>query len=227
MNSLESPEELGRLPALFSADLPDMDLPRTEHAREASSKMRSAAISFVRLRVFFLVALFSAMFFSVTHGSLAQMIGMSTEELAKASSLVVLGDVEDVQSFWSDDRRRIVSRATVLVQQVIRGKTIERRITVEYPGGEIDGLGMKVSDVAPMEKGERVLVFLTDHRVRKAGSVREFIGKAQGKYSISSDGIARKKGFSVASRGDLVDHELPLDDIIRKIKSVDDKQDKN
>jgi len=186
-------------------------------------RTRFAWTSTVFFRAFFLASIFSSMFLSVTNGSLAQMIGLSTEELAKTSSLVVLGDVEDVQSFWSDDHRRIVSRATVLAQQVVRGKTVERKITVEYPGGEIDGLGMKVSDVAPMDKGEKVLLFLSDNMVRKTGTVRKLIGKAQGKYSIGADGIARKKGFSIATGADLVDRELPLDEIIRKIKSVDDK----
>lgn len=179
------------------------------------------------LPAFFFAALFCVMFFSVTPGSFAQMIGLSTEELARASSLVVVGDVEDVQSFWSDDHRRIVSRATVLVQEVVRGKTVERKITVEYPGGEIDGLGMKVSDVAPMDKGERVLLFLGVHKIVSSGRVRKIIGKAQGKYSIGADSIARKKGFSIVTGGDAVDREIPLDEIIRKIKSLDDKPAKN
>lgn len=155
----------------------------------------------------------------------SQMIGMSTQELARASSLVVVGDVEEVKSHWSDDGRRIVSRATVLVREVVRGKTVDKRITVEYPGGEIGDLGMRVSDVAPVTKGEKVLLFLSDREERRSGPVRGLTGKGQGKYTIGADGIARKKGFSLAERGDAVDHALPLDDLIKKVKSAD--EDKN
>jgi hypothetical protein len=153
----------------------------------------------------------------------AQMRGLSTEELTRGSSLVVVGDVEEVESYWSEDGKRILSRATVLVREVVRGKTTENRISVEYPGGEIDGLGMKVSDVAPLTRGEKVLLFLSEKKKRRMGEAHSIIGKAQGKYTIEKDGTARKKGFSIAERPEVVEDRLPLEELIKKVRAIDEK----
>lgn len=169
------------------------------------------------------IAFFSALLFLSVGPVQAQMMGLSTEELARGSSLVVVGDVEEVESYWSEDGKRILSRATVLVREVVRGKTTENRIHVEYPGGEIDGLGMKVSDVAPMARGEKVMLFLSEKRKRRLGDAHSIIGKAQGKYTIEKDGTARKKGFSIAERQEVVEDKLPLEELIKKVKAVDEK----
>jgi hypothetical protein len=46
------------------------------------------------------------------------------------------------------------------------------------------------------------------------------VGKAQGKYTVGKDGMARKQGFSVGAGREAVDAEIPVDVLIEKIKSV-------
>lgn len=91
---------------------------------------------------------------------------------------------------------------------------------MEQPGGEVDGVGMKVSDIAPMTKGQRVLVFIKSVR----GSVREraygVVGKGQGVYKIR-DGIARKEGFTVAGRANAVENNIPIEVIKERIRRVE------
>ena len=150
----------------------------------------------------------------------AHMVGVSTEELARGSDLVVEGTVEGTTSQWSNDGTTIYTSATVVIQRVIRGKTEQNRVVVEYEGGKVGRDGLKVSDVAEMAKGEKVLLFLTRGRSRKDGFAFHTVGKAQGKYTVGDDGIARKKGVSLGRGREVIDAEIPVDVLIEKIQSV-------
>jgi hypothetical protein len=148
------------------------------------------------------------------------MTGLSTEELTRSSEAVVVGGVEDVESHWTQDGTSIFTTVSVDVEEVVRGVVIQQRVTVEYEGGEIGEIGLKVSDVAPLERGERVLLFLKSGKSKRYGSVYNIVGKAQGKYLIGEDGIARKRGFALSSRKEAVESETPLRRLIEKIRNV-------
>jgi hypothetical protein len=150
----------------------------------------------------------------------AIMKGLSTEELARASDIVVMGEIESVDPMWSNDGTAIVTRASLVIAEVIRGKASQQRIAIEYEGGEIGDVGMKVSDSALLIKGERVLLFLKPDKNRKDGKVHRIVGKGQGRYTIGEDGIARKKGFALLYGGEAVDNGISVDRLIEKIKSV-------
>jgi hypothetical protein len=150
----------------------------------------------------------------------AFMTGLSTEELTRSSEAVIVGGVEDVESHWTKDGTSIVTTASVVVDEVVRGVVLQQTATVEYEGGEIGEIGLKVSDVAPLERGERVLLFLKSGKSKRFGSVYNIVGKAQGKYLIGEDGIARKRGFTLSSRKDVVESETPLSRLIEKIRNV-------
>ena len=152
--------------------------------------------------------------------SWAVMEGISTEDLARGSDLVVLGDVESAAASWSSDHETIFTTAIVAVTEVIKGRTVSQKIEIEYPGGEVGDIGMRVSDEPGMEKGEKVLLFLK-HVIRPDETHKyNLVGKAQGKYSIGPDGVARKKGFSLGGDTKQIDAEVPLDTLIEKIKRV-------
>ncbi len=148
------------------------------------------------------------------------MTGLSTEELTRSSEAVVVGGVEDVESHWNQDGTSIFTTASVVVEEVVRGSVIQQMVTVEYEGGEIGEIGLKVSDVAPLERGEKVLLFLKSGKSKIDGSVYHIVGKAQGKYLIGEDGIARKRGFALGNRKDVVESETPLGRLIEKIRNV-------
>jgi hypothetical protein len=157
----------------------------------------------------------------------AMMVGLSTEELTVKSDEVVVGQVQSIESRWSDDGRMIVSSATVLVNEALLGNTAESTVTVEYEGGEVGDLGIKVSDTVPLKRGEDVVLFLKARKdeyrtqaLNGGGRAYRLVGRAQGKYVVGSDGIARKRGFSLAANPGKVDNDLPVDELIRKIKGV-------
>ncbi len=151
----------------------------------------------------------------------AVMEGLSTEDLARGAELVVVGDVESVAAGWSADRATIVTTAVLAVTDVVKGQSAGRRIEVRIPGGEVGDIGFKVSDEPRMEPGERVLVFLTRAAGPDDSNGYRLVGKGQGKYTIGPDGIARKKGFTLAGKTRSVDAEIPLGALIEKIERAE------
>ena len=170
-------------------------------------------LAFLPLTVFFCIV--SSSF------SFAVMKGLSTEELTAASGLVIEGEVENTEALWSKDGK-IFTRASVVVNTFIKGQTSQQKITVEYDGGEIGDIGMKVSDQAPvpLEKGEKVLLFLKAGKGKKDGEAYNIVGKGQGKYRIDKNGIARKSGFTIAGPKGMIDNNIPADQLVEKIRNV-------
>ena len=168
--------------------------------------------------------------------ALAIMDGFSIPDLSAQSDVVVMGRVMNVTSHWSQDGKRIMSTANIWVDEVVRGTGrhgSEKVVTVEYEGGEIGDVGYRVSDAVILNAGENIVVFLQasagasgSRRIQSesygAGSGMPYtvMGRAQGVYKISDDGIARKEGFTVASRRDAVVNNIPAVDLLRMIREV-------
>ena len=153
----------------------------------------------------------------------AVMMGLSTEELTRSSDSVIVGQVEEVISYWSEDRKTIFSRATIRVERVIKGKTSGQTIEVEFPGGEVDGIELIISDMSKFKKGEKTLLFLGPTQAKGPRFFRNIVGKAQGKYTIGPDNRAHKEGFTIFSGREKVDNNLPLDELINRIRTLKDE----
>jgi len=100
------------------------------------------------------------MTFSIPSVSSAVMLGIPTEELAGTSEIVVAGEVKNVGTHWSNDGTTLITRAVIINRDTIKGRSTQRQIIVEYDGGEIGDIGLKVSDMATLKAGERVILFL-------------------------------------------------------------------
>jgi hypothetical protein len=153
--------------------------------------------------------------------SSAVMKGLSTEELTRGSTVIIMGKVENVEAQWSCDKSTIYSRASIVIDDVIKGLIIQDKIIVEYEGGEVGDIGLKVSDVSPLKKGETIILFLKADKRKDVGVVYNITGKAQGKYVIGEDGIARKSGFSLINGEDFIDNEISVDELIDKIRGIE------
>ena len=153
----------------------------------------------------------------------AIMVGLSTEELTRASEVVIRGEVVDVKPHWSEDGKTIFTSASIMISDIIKGKLYQKKIIVEYEGGEIANIGVKVSDVQPLTKGEKIILFLKSGKSKKGeknGDIHNIVGSAQGKYTIGNDGIARKSGFSIIEGKEVIDNNISVDALIDKIKGV-------
>jgi hypothetical protein len=152
--------------------------------------------------------------------SAAIMLPLSTENLTRESELIISGDVKQVKSEWGEDKKSIFTFATVTVRETIKGKASDKTLKIMYEGGEIDGIGMKVSDVAIPNVGENVLLFLKPAKTRQLETIYKNVGKAQGQYKIDKDGIARKSGYNVEGSAKDIDNTLPIEVLIEKIKRI-------
>ena len=177
---------------------------------EATQRCLKAIFSFVLI----------TLIWTLPSTSWAVMEGLSTEDLTRSSDSVISGNVESTTARWSDDGKTILTSAIVVVSEVIKGRSVNQKIEVEYPGGEVGDIGLRVSDEPDMEEGEKVLLFMKQE-IKPSGTQKyNLVGKGQGKYSIGPDRIARKKGFSLVGGTKQIDAEVPLDDLIEKIRRV-------
>ena len=158
--------------------------------------------------------------FCLSQQSAAIMVSLSTENLTKESALIILGDVKHVKSEWGEDKKSIFTFATVAVQETIKGKAANKTLKIIYEGGEIDGIGMRVSDVAIPDVGENVLLFLKPAKTKHFETIYKNVGKAQGQYRIDKDGIARKAEYNLEGSAKDIDNNMPIEVLIEKIKRI-------
>ena len=150
----------------------------------------------------------------------ALMLAMSLEQLVAESDMVVDGQVMEVRSFWTTDHKSIVTRANIVVSEVIAGEVKEQIVMVEYPGGEVDGIGLKVSDIATLKTGENVVLFLRRMKnLAGEAQVLQIVGEAQGKYSVA-EGMAVKGDFTVAGPNTKVQYTVSVEDLKREVRKI-------
>ena len=115
--------------------------------------------------------------------SFALMADIDGAELAKEAKMIVQGEVKSVKSYKGINDV-IYTRASVSVSDVFKGKIAKKNITVEYRGGEVNDIGLSIEDTPLLEKGEQVLLFLTNSFWRK--NVYYIVGGISGKYTINN-----------------------------------------
>jgi hypothetical protein len=149
-----------------------------------------------------------------------QAIAASVEDLARSSELVVHGRVVGTTARWTEDGGRIFSFVEVEVLDAWRG-TAGRRITVAVPGGQVDGVGQRVSGAPDFQQGEEIVVFL---RRAEAGAHR-VNGLAQGKFRVvGSEARPDLSGLEVhpapIRSGERRAEAMPLDELRRRVKGL-------
>jgi hypothetical protein len=180
----------------------------------------------IKLLIFILLPI---LFFSSTGQSL--MVKLSLESLSHDSDAVVLGKVEDIACQWSMDRSAIVTVVTMRIQSVIKGELLQSHILIQYPGGEVGDIGLRVSDMPEFRCGEQALVFLKSISKIDDAQNSPFIamnfwpaytvfGAAQGKYSVDDNGVARKKGYSLISKDEDPERAFLLEDLMTRIRKI-------
>ena len=141
------------------------------------------------------------------------MIGSEVDDLTDEADLVVSGTVEKFQTCRSDGPVTFVTIAPDAVWKV--GAAPAGLLTVEVPGGYIDGHHLAAGISPEFEVGERAVVFLSMH---EEGVARPSAG-FQGKFSVHRDGTLDRTGVHVdalraavseAASGKLPDHRDPL-----------------
>jgi len=117
-------------------------------------------------------------------GSLyGQSSASAINDMTRQADVVAVGRVTALTSEWNQDRTRIYTRATVSVDEYLKGDGQGPYLTIVTPGGEIDGVGELYSHTPTFRQNEEVVVF-----VRNDGTGRYRVnGGPQGKLIVTKD----------------------------------------
>ncbi len=109
---------------------------------------------------------------------------VSLEELVHASDVIIVGKVESVGSHLDTAQKVILSTAVVKPIMILKGElAVGLPIKVEYRGGKVDDIEMKVSEAVKFGEGEEAVLFL----IRLDNARWRVCGRFQGKYRIGFD----------------------------------------
>ena len=86
---------------------------------------------------------------------------MSDEELVRSSSVVVDARVQRLTPHWNEDHSLIFTTVELDVSRTVysRGPSGFHALQVEVLGGELDGVGLLLTETPVFQLGERVLVY--------------------------------------------------------------------
>lgn len=160
------------------------------------------------------------------------MLPMSIEDLSKESLAVVRARVLDQTARWGEGKKRIYTHTRLeVIDPIHRSASIPAVIEVRTLGGEVDGLGMKVSGEARFTPGEQVVVFLGADRDSPA--LYRVVGMSQGKFRVHQEPEGRwvatpsLEGLAFAKRGadgvlrvsedPQAADRIPLDELRRRV----------
>jgi hypothetical protein len=148
----------------------------------------------------------------------AAMIELSVEDLSRSSDAVIVGEVREITSGWNDAQTLITTRVSVLVEEAVIGKA-DGMVVVEFIGGEVGEVGLRVSGMPSFQFGERVFLFLEAYpgSTSKSGvPTYELTGMFQGKIPI----ISQETGKSRVVLGGT---DMDLQELIRRVKGYADE----
>ena len=128
------------------------------------------------------VGLFICLISSANIPAFGQAAQVSLQELAQASSDVVVGAVSGKQSFWEGNRSRIFTEIRLKVSERVKGDAPDETVVI-VPGGQIGNTLYEVSDMPVFIEGEEVLVFLW----REPSGRHVVTGAANGKLRVVKD----------------------------------------
>jgi len=121
---------------------------------------------------------------------------MSDEALVAASQTVVVGDVDQVYSFWNEDGTAIMTEAVVHVDRVLAGSA-PAQVTVRTFGGQVAGYRLEAEGFPTFQAGEHTVLFLaagTDGTYRVAGY-------QLGQYRVRPDAQGVATAFPALGQG--------------------------
>lgn len=175
--------------------------------------------------VFFILTFF------ILNSAQALMIKLSLHRLTIEADAIILGEVENIRCEWSLDKQIILSVVTLRIHEILKGDFYNPEIFIQYPGGTLGDISLRVSDMPTFQSNEKVLVFLksiTDIPDTKNSLIVtlnifpafEVYGNAQGKYFIDANGMAQKSGYDLIAKDDEQDRPLSLSELKASIRNI-------
>ncbi|GMQ82530.1 MAG: hypothetical protein BMS9Abin05_1984 [Rhodothermia bacterium] len=129
-----------------------------------------------------------ALLFSFSRDTVAQSLKVTVEDLADVSTSVVHGKTTRVHSYWTQDKRYIMTDVTIQVDGAMKGSALSETV-VTIPGGRVGSTLYEVSDMPVFVEGEEVVVFVWEY----PSGTRTVTGGMKGKLTVVDDPVSSRK----------------------------------
>src|SRR5262249_31302184 len=113
---------------------------------------------------------------------------LGLEDLVKKARTIVVGKVAGSRTYWSADRKFILTDYTIQVDETIKGNA-GRSVSVTSVGGKIGDIELRVSGMPAFQSGEDAVVF-----IEQSGAYQTVVGLAQGKFTVVNGEVANSAG---------------------------------
>jgi len=152
----------------------------------------------------------------VTNSSYATTVQrLGLDDLVKKAHTIVVGKVSGSRTYWSADRKLILTGYTIQVDENIKGQA-SRSVEVTTIGGKIGDLELYVSGMPSFQKGESAVVF-----VEQSGAYQTVVGLGQGKFTVVNGEVVNSLGdlsFPDGKPGNPV--KMPLQNFKNQIRTI-------
>jgi hypothetical protein len=122
----------------------------------------------------------------------------SRAELTARAEAVVVGSVLEVESFWTQDGRVIVTEARVLVEEALVGEAPSVALVRTF-GGTVNGFTIEAHGFPTFAEGERLLLFLEPDAAERGA--HRVLGYQEGKYRMTRDKAGREIAVPTVDAG--------------------------
>ena len=124
----------------------------------------------------------------ITAGHATTVERLDLDDLVKKARTIVVGKVTGTRTYWSADRRFILTDYSITVDENLKGQA-RRSVSVTTVGGKIGDLELHVSGMPVFQQGENAVVF-----IEQSGSYQTVVGLGQGKFTVTNGEVANRLG---------------------------------
>ena len=129
----------------------------------------------------------------IYYTTFAQQMAVELQDLSKGADVIITGKVTQQSSSWNDDNTRIYTKATIEVEEYLKGINNGNSVVVTYLGGEVGDVGEMYSHMPRFVDNEEVLVFLKKDEM--SPDYKVFNGE-NGKISVIERSKNRGEGYN-------------------------------
>ena len=140
---------------------------------------------------------------------------LGLEDLVKKARTIVVGKVTASRTYWSADRKFILTDYTIAVDESVKGQA-PRSMSITTVGGKIGDLELYVAGMPSFAKGEDAVIF-----VEQTGAYQTVVGLGQGKFTVTNGEVANSvSGLSFPDGRPGNSVSMPLESFKSRIRSV-------
>jgi hypothetical protein len=119
-----------------------------------------------------------------SHAAVVERLGL--EDLVRKAHTIVVGKVTGSRTYWSADRKYILTDYTLDVNESLKGRP-GRSLSITTVGGKVGDLELYVSGMPAFQKGEDTVVF-----IEQSGAYQTVVGLGQGKFTVTNGEVANR-----------------------------------